>query len=76
MDIWGWDRYQRTWWTNETGAKLYIGFFRKDNDPYHWTLERVEFWAHKPIVAMREICRQCTQDEHKLPRDFYHKVVN
>ena len=68
---WGWDRYERTNWARKDGRKRYIGHFRADNDPNHWTTQRIEFWAKHPVVALRTIC-QSGQD----PRDFHCQVVN
>lgn len=69
--MWGWVRYERTFWKREDGRKLYIGHFKQDNDPYCWTVAEVRFWAMRPIVAMREICRS-----GKDPTAFADSVVN
>jgi len=71
VNVWGWIRYERTYRQREDGTKLYIGFFRQDHDPHAWTVVRVPFWAHKPIVALRTICQS-----DKDPGAYAHQTVN
>lgn len=68
---WGWDRYERTNWQRPDGCKLYIGHFRSANDPNGWTQTRIKFWAHKPIIAMRTICRSGSD-----PLEFHNQTIN
>ena len=69
--LWGWIRYERTFWINETGHRLYIGHFKQDNDPHCWTVTVVRFWAKRPIVALRSICASGTD-----PATFRDQIVN
>ncbi len=68
---WGWDRYERTSWIREDGRPMYVGHFRMNNDPHHWTICRVRFWARRPILALREIVIS-----RKHPEDFADRVIN
>ena len=67
---WGWTRYERTHWKRD-GRKAYIGYFKKNNDPYNWTTQRIQFWAQQPIIALRFIC-----NSGKHPKEFDGKEVN
>lgn len=53
---WGWVRYSRTSWTDRTGRRLYVGVFRAEHDPHHYTDTQIRFWARHPILALRAIC--------------------
>jgi hypothetical protein len=71
IDYWGWDRYERTYWTREDGRKRYIGHFRKNNDPYHLTTARISFWAAHPRKAMSHICQSGLD-----PMTFQNQTIN
>ena len=68
---WGWEHYERTFWKRDDGRKCYIGHFRMDNDPHHWTVTIVRFWAKHPIIALRMICQS-----GKDPKTFADQVIN
>lgn len=69
---WGWDRYERTPWVRQDGkTRLYVGHFRMDNDPHHWTIVEVRFWAKRPIVALRTICHS-----GRNPVEFADQIIN
>ena len=71
MDNWGWTSYKHLYWNDGAGHKLYEGKFKKENDPYSWTLQTVRFWASRPIKALSAICRS-----GKQPLEFCNKVIN
>jgi hypothetical protein len=68
---WSWSRYERTHWVNPDGHKLYIGYFVQFDGPKGYVEAEVKFWAKRPIVALRSICKS-----GKDPIEFAGQVVN
>ena len=67
---WGWVRYSRTSWIDRAGRRLYVGVFRADHDPSHYTDTHIRFWAHHPIRALRSICREPRSSRALLALDL------
>ena len=71
---WGWVKYHRLGWINEFGQKYYEATFRAEHDLMGWTETRIRFWANRPIIALRFICKG-----KKLVRDilaYNEKEIN
>jgi hypothetical protein len=71
MTEWGWTSYRRLGWQTKDGRKFYEGHFRKEYDPFSWTLQIVKFWALHPVKAMSAICRS-----GKEPKEFVSETIN
>ena len=71
--VYGWTHYKRTGWVIN-GKKQYEGYFKKDNDPYNFTLVRVRFTAKHPVLAMREIAERLSNGIS--PYDIGDKEIN
>lgn len=68
---WGWTSYEKTGWKRDDGCKQYLGRFRAMEDPdSHFTC-LVWFWAHRPILALREIV-----ESGEDPLMFTEKTIN
>lgn len=67
---WGWTTYKHLHWVVD-GRGYYEGRFKKDNDPYSWTLQVVRFLAHHPKKAMSAIINSDLE-----PRTFEGKIIN
>jgi hypothetical protein len=71
---WTWTGYKRLNWVDDTtGRKWYEGHFEIGGSPPHGGIA-INFWARKPILALKDICHQCS--EEKTPLDFHGKDIN
>ena len=73
-DKYGWVRWYRIGMVNETGHKLFGCCIAEHIGPCEYVYHKFMYWAHKPVVALREIVRQCNE-EGKKPLDFSRKIV-
>ncbi len=69
----GWTSYDKTGWVNENDSKLklYLGRFIVSDDYGHYAKILINFWAHRPILALRKMVRG---DINLL--DYEGKAVN
>ena len=69
---WGWTSYRKAGEAFDlaNGAKLYFGnFYRQRQSGYE--LATIDFYAHRPIIALREIC-----NSGKSPLIYNRKEIN
>ena len=71
--IWGWTSYNATGWTRLNGGKQYIGRFRAD-DVDGYTYARIEFYARRPIIALRSIVAELNQGAN--PLNFENETID
>ena len=70
---WGWTSYSATGWARDNGIKQYIGRFRGD-DVDGYTYARIEFFARRPILALRSIVEELNQGAN--PLNFGERIIN
>ena len=63
MMNYGWTTYKKLGWKNEAGKKLYQGHFRAEKGVDCWRIVVIRFWASRPILALREICKRLSAGE-------------
>jgi hypothetical protein len=70
----GWTHYKYLGWLTEDGIKLYEGTFKVEHDPYSWTIQKIRFYAKRPILAMRELTKKLTETNGKHIPDY--EIIN
>ena len=70
---WGWTSYHRCGFASPlNGRRLYGAHFRADNSaPLGWQTLYIQFWARRPIVALREIVTS-----KRDPNEYSGAIVN
>jgi hypothetical protein len=68
---WGWTSYARKPWARDDGRKLYTFYLRSDTSTLEFQTCTIQFWAKRPILAIREII-----NSGKDPLSYDGKTVN
>ena len=68
---WGWTSYTRKPWVRDDGRKLYTFYLRSDTSTLQFQTCSIQFWAKRPILAIREIL-----NSGKDPLSYDGKTVN
>jgi len=68
---WGWDRYERTHWRDQSDRRIYVGHFRAPDGPMGFRACQITFAAKHPVLAMRHIARSGLD-----PMTFHDTQVN
>jgi hypothetical protein len=69
---WGWTSYKKTLWRSPDDVPLYEAYFMRDFGPkFGYEKCRVQIWARRPTLALREICKG-----EKHPSEYARTVVN
>ena len=67
---WGWTSYRKAGWGRKDGRNYYRGRFQTE-EPGGYYVCYVWFWAHRPILALREIV-----ESGKDPLTFAEQTIN
>ena len=70
---WSWTsyKYEYTGHVDDPTQRCYLGRFRQQISLHCWETQRVRFWAHHPIAALRAICNSGEQ-----PISFRWQIMN
>jgi hypothetical protein len=68
---WGWTSYKKMPWARQDGRHLYTFNLRSDTATLGFQTCTIQFWAKRPILAIREIIAS-----GRDPCSYHHETVN
>ena len=68
---WGWTSYKKMPWARQDSRHLYTFNLRSDTATLGFQTCTIQFWAKRPILAIREIIAS-----GRDPCSYHHEIVN